>query len=48
MKTILLMAGLLLSSALFAQKTGTLTVQFHNVVGTEDVVLKDEICELEK
>lgn len=43
MKTILLMAGLLLSSALFAQKTGTLTVQFHNVVGTEDVVLKDKL-----
>lgn len=42
MKNVLLMAGLLTSSALFAQKTGSLTVQFRNVVDTEDVVLKEK------
>ncbi|MFN8349748.1 MAG: MbnP family protein [Spirosomataceae bacterium] len=42
MKHFLLAVGLLTGSTLFAQKTGSLTLQFHNKVGNEEVVLKDK------
>ena len=42
MKNLLFVVGLLMCSPLFAQKTGSLTLQFHNKVGTEEVVLKDK------
>lgn len=42
MKHLVFIAGLLICAPLFAQKTGSLTLQFHNKVGNEAVVLKDK------